>query len=267
VLSAPSTAGISEGTDVTSFDDKFASRARLGNYTQIFRRDFIVSNLQQAVSSVGPANVAQAEAKSMRELKRDVEAAICSDNDRSVENGAGTPYALRGLGDWLDSAGPSDVPAAYRTPSASIATSAPNETTFNDIIASIYTVNGEANNLTLIAGVALRKVISNFTRSSGAAASEAVYTVNQDASAKKVTHSVTVYESDFGMVNVINGNPACMPSANRGYVVNPKYLGFNTLIPMGSTRLENQGGGERGFVDMVGTLVCKHPGAHGKIAY
>jgi hypothetical protein len=267
VLSAPSTAGISEGTDVTAFDDKFASRARLGNYTQIFRRDYIVSNLQQAVSSVGPANVAQAEAKSMRELKRDVEAAICSDNDRSVENGAGTPYALRGLGDWLDSAGPSDVPAAYRTPSASIQLSAPNETTFNDIIASIYTVNGEANNLTLIAGVALRKVISNFTRSSGAATSEAVYTVNQDASAKKVTHAVSIYESDFGIVNVINGNPACMPSANRGYVVNPKYLGFNTLIPMGSTRLENQGGGERGFVDMVGTLVCKHPGAHGKIAY
>ena len=267
VLSAPSTAGISEGTDVTAFDDKFASRARLGNYTQIFRRDYIVSNLQQAVNSVGPANVAQAEAKSMRELKRDVEAAICSDNDRSVENGAGTPYALRGLGDWLDSAGPSDVPAAYRTPSASIQLSAPNETTFNDIIASIYTVNGEANNLTLIAGVALRKVISNFTRSSGTVASEAVYRVNQDATAKKVTHAVTVYESDFGIVNVINGNPSCMPAATRGYVVNPKYLGFNSLIPMGSTRLENQGGGERGFVDMVGTLVCKHPGAHGKIAY
>jgi len=269
VLSAPSTTGISEGTDVTAFDDKFASRARLGNYTQIFRRDYMVSNLQQAVTSVGPANVAQAEAKCMRELKRDVEAAICSDNDRTVENGAGTPYALRGLGDWLDSAGPSDVPAAYRTPSASIQLSAPNETTFNDIIASIYTVNGEANNLTLIAGVALRKVISNFQRSSGQATSpaEAVYHINQDASSKKITHAVTLYESDFGIVNVINGNPSCMPAATRGYVVNPKYLGFNTLIPMGSTRLENQGGGERGFVDMVGTLVCKHPGAHGKIAY
>jgi hypothetical protein len=269
VLSAPSTAGISEGTDVTAFDDKFASRARLGNYTQIFRRDYIVSNLQQAVSSVGPANVAQAEAKSMRELKRDVEAAICSDNDRSVENGAGTPYALRGLGDWLDSAGPSDVPAAYRTPSDSILTASPSDTTFNNIIASIYTVNGEANNLTLIAGVALRKVISNFQRSSGQATSpaEAVYRINQDASSKKITHAVTLYESDFGIVNVINANPSCMPAATRGYVVNPKYLGFNTLIPMGSTRLENQGGGERGFVDMVGTLVCKHPGAHGKIAY
>jgi len=263
-LASPVTTGISEGTDVTSFSDQFAQRARLGNYVQIFRRDFLVSNLQQAVNSVGPANIAQAEAKAMRELKRDVEARICSNSDRSVEDGAGTPYALRGLGDWLDSAGPADVPAAYRTPAASIASSAPNETTFNDIIASIFSVNGEANALTLIANVALRKVISNFTRSSGAAASEAVYRVNQNAESKKVTHSVQMYDSDFGIVKIINGNPDCMTGAS-GFVVNPAYLQFNTLIPMGATRLENQGGGERGFVDMTGTLVCKHPGAHGKI--
>ena len=268
-LAAPSFDGIGETQDVNAFDDQFSGRGRLGNYVQKFRETFLVSDLQEAANSVGPANIAQAEAKAMRQLKRSVEAAICSDNDKSVEDGAGSKYKLRGLGDWLDSAGPSDVPAAYRTPTASIQLSAPNETTFNDIIASIYTVNGEANNLTLIAGVALRKVISNFQRSSGQATSpaEAVYHINQDASSKKITHAVTLYESDFGIVNVINGNPSCMPNANRGYVVNPKYLGFNTLIPMGSTRLENQGGGERGFVDMVGTLVCKHPGAHGKIAY
>ena len=268
-LAAPSIVGVAEGSDVNTFSDKFADRARLGNYVQTFRRDYLVSNLQQAVTSVGPANIAQAEAKAMRSLKRDCEATIASNNDRSVENGAGTPYALRGLGDWLDSAGPSDVPAAYRTPTDSILTASPSDTTFNNIIASIYTVNGEANNLTLIAGVALRKVISNFQRSSGQATSpaEAVYRINQDASSKKITHAVTLYESDFGIVNVINANPSCMPAATRGYVVTPKYLGFNTLIPMGSTRLENQGGGERGFVDMVGTLVCKHPGAHGKIAY
>ena len=263
-LAAPATAGISEGTDVNSFSDKFADRARLGNYVQIFRRDFLVSNLQQAVNSVGPANIAQAEAKSMRELKRDVEARICSSSDRTVEDGAGTPYALRGLGSWLSSSGPADVPAAYRTPAASILSSAPTETTFNDVIASIFSVNGEANSLTLVANVALRKVISNFTRSSGAAASEAVYTVNQNAESKKVTHSVQLYDSDFGIVKMINGNPDCMTGAS-GYLVNPSYLQFNTLIPMGATRLENQGGGERGFVDMTGTLVCKHPGAHGKI--
>ena len=33
-LAAPSTAGVSEGSDVTAFTDQFAGRARLGNYVQ-----------------------------------------------------------------------------------------------------------------------------------------------------------------------------------------------------------------------------------------
>jgi hypothetical protein len=269
-LAAPQTAGISEGSDVNSFSDKFADRARLGNYVQIFRRDFMVSSLQGAENSVGPATVAQAEAKSMRELKRDVEARLCSNSDMTAEDGTGTPYAFRGLGSWLQTAAQTTnpVPAAYRTPTDSILGSAPTETSFNNIIASIFSVNGEANSLTLVANVALRKTISNFTRSSQAAASEAVYNVHQMADSKKVTHSVQLYDSDFGVVKVINGNPDCMTaSTNLGFLINPAYLQFNTLIPMGATRLENQGGGERGFVDMAGTLVVKHPGAHGKIAY
>jgi len=266
-LATPVTTGISEGSDVTSFSDKFADRARLGNYVQIFRRDYLVSNLQNAVSSVGPANVAQAEAKCMRELKRDVEATICSDQDLTVENGAGTPYALRGLGKWLQSTALSGVPTAYLTPSDSIQSGGATltESSFNTIIGSIFTENGEANSLTCIAGVALRKAISNFTRNDGAASNENIYMVTQDAVAKKVTLSVNLYDSDFGIVNIVNGNPSCMPATSRGYVINPKYLAFNTLIPMGATRLENQGGGERGFVDMTGTLVVKHPRAHGKI--
>lgn len=113
-LSTPSTAGIAEGADVTSFTDKFSGRARLGNYVQKFRRDFMVSDLQNAVDSVGPAKIAQAEAKAVREIKRDIEATLMSNNDRSAEDGSGTPYKLRGLGDWIDSSGPADVPSAYR---------------------------------------------------------------------------------------------------------------------------------------------------------
>jgi hypothetical protein len=269
-LASPATTGISEGSDVTSFSDKFADRARLGNYIQLMRRDYIVSNLQQAQTSVGPANVAQAEAKSMREIKRDIEATIASDNEMTVENGAGTPYGMRGLGKWIQTTAQATnpVPAAYRTPSGSIISSTLSETTFNGIIGSIFARNGEMNSLTLVANVALRQLISNFTRSTTAASSQ-TYHVNQDATSKQITLSVNLYDSDFGIIKIVNGNPSCMPtgSTNVGYVLNPKYLGFNTLIPMGATRLENQGGGERGFIDVAGTLVCKHPQAHGKIAY
>ena len=273
-LAAPVTTGISEGSDVTSFSDKFADRARLGNYVQLMRRDYLVSNLQQAVTSVGPANVAQAEAKSMREIKRDIEATIASDNEMTVENGAGTPYGMRGLGKWIqDSAQATNaVPAAYRTPELSIIESGNTsttvtESTFNTLIGSIFSKNGEMNSLTLVANTALRTLISGFSRT--LAASNGTYTVNQDATSKTITLSVNMYDSDFGMVKILNGNPSCMPTAltKVGYVLNPKYLGFNTLIPMGATRLENQGGGERGFVDVAGTLCVKHPQAHGKIAY
>jgi hypothetical protein len=269
-LAAPATTGISEGSDVTSFSDKFADRARLGNYIQLMRRDYIVSNLQQAVTSVGPANVAQAEAKSMREIKRDIEATIASNNEMTVENGAGTPYGMRGLGRWIQSTAQATnpVPAAYRTPSGSIIASTLSESSFNSMIGSIFARNGEMNSLTLVANVVLRQLISNFTRATPSSAG-VTYHVNQEATSKQITLSVNLYDSDFGLVKIVNGNPSCMPTdtTNVGYVLNPKYIGFNTLIPMGATRLENQGGGERGFVDVAGTLVCKHPQAHGKIAY
>lgn len=265
-LASPSAGGVIEGSDVTSFTDKFSGRARLGNYVQTERRDYLVSNLQEAVSSVGPVNIAQAEAKATMELKRDFEYAIASANDRQVGSGA-QPYKLRGLGDWIDSAGPSDVPAAYRTPAASLETSALTESDLNDILGSIFTETGETGNLTMVTNVALRKVIANFTRIDDATTSS--YVINEDAASRKITLSVSLFDSDFGVCKIMNGNEQCMPtgSSKIGYVLNPKYLEFATLIPMGTKRLEDQGGGPRGFVDMTGTLVVRNPLAFGKVAY
>jgi len=278
-LATPATTGISEGADVTSFTDQFASRARLGNYIQKFRRDFMVSDLQEAVDSVGPAKVAQAEAKAIRELKRDIEATILSDNDRQAETGA-VPYKMRGLGDWLDSAGPSDVPADYRTPAGSINTQAAagdiTESEFNTIIRSIYRANGEANNLVLIADTTLRKQIADYARfgvDQADGSNAGVRSVNYDGNDSTIKLSVEVYQSDFGIVSIVNMNPVTNPETvtgstanhDRGYLINPDYYGIHELIPMGSTRLPNMGGGERGFVDCALTLGVYAPAAHGKI--
>jgi hypothetical protein len=243
-LSAPSTAGVAEGADVTAFTDKFSGRARLGNYTQKFRRDYMVSDLQEAVDSVGPAKIAQAEAKAIREIKRDIEATLAGTQDRSVENGAGTAYGLRGLGDWIDSAGPADVPAAFRTPAASINATgtAFTETILNTMISSIYRETGTVNDLMLIADTALRNEISDFARSGNA---NDVRTVNYNGSDSEIKLSVDLYQSDHGIVSVVNGNPDCMPAVTggtangAGYLVNPEYYGVHELIPLGSTRLPN----------------------------
>jgi len=271
-LSAPQTAGIAEGADVTAFTDQFAGRARLGNRVQKFRRDYMVSDMQEAVDSVGPAKIAQAEAKAIRELKRDIEATLAGTQDSAVENGAGVANALRGLGDWIDSAGPADVPAAFRTPAASIVDVTDDvfaESELNGLISSIFKVTGTSDNLMLVADTALRTDISDFARIGGVSG-DSVRSVNYDGNSGSIKLSVDLYQSDHGIVSVVNANPDCMPvqagqAGMAGYVVNPEYYGIHELIPMGSTRLPNLGGGERGFVDCALTLGVYHPGAHGKI--
>ena len=274
-LSAPVTTGVDEGADVTAFTDQFAGRARLGNYVQKFRRNFQVSDLQEAVESVGPAKIAQAEAKAIRELKRDVEATIIGTQDRSIEDGAGTPYGLRGLGDWIDSAGPADVPANFRTPASSIydisTSGAFSELALNNLISSIYRETGNTNNLMLVADTGLRRTIADFARVS-AGATENIRSVNYDGNRAEIKLSVELYQSDHGIVSIVNMNPDTAPATlaggtdfNDGYLINPEYYGVHELIPMGSTRLPNLGGGERGFCDCTLTLGVYHPQAHGKI--
>ena len=264
-LATPVTAGVREGQDISSFVDKFSGRARLGNYIQLFQKNYMVSQLQDAVESVGPAKIAEAEAKAIREMKRDIEAVVAGTQDRAVEDGSTTAYASRGLGDWLDSAGPADVPAAYRTPAASIhGTGTLTESAFNGLVASIFSQTGTVDALTLVAGTTLRRTISGFARSDGVS-TENVFHVNQMATDKEITLSVNTYDSDFGIITIINGNPACMPSATTGYLINPDYVGIAELMSIGSTRLPNQGGGERGFIDAALTLQVHSPLAHGKI--
>ena len=276
-LSAPSTAGIVEGADVISHTDQFAGRARMGNFTQKFRRNYKVSDLQEAVESVGPARIAQAEAKAIRELKRDIEATLCSANVKQQATDA-LPYKMTGLGGFIDSAAAdTTVPAGFKTPASSIYTTtesaadAFSETAFNDIISSIFEVNGVSNGLVLVADVGLRRVISDFARLSTVSTETSIRNVNYDGGVAAIKLSVELYQSDHGIVSIVNANPDCMPNfggttANSsGYLVNPEYYGVHELIPMGSTRQPNNGGGERGFVDCALTLGVYHPQAHGLI--
>ncbi len=270
-LDDPAATGVVEGADVAAFTDAFAARERTSNYVQKFRRDYMVSDLQEATDSVGPAKLAEAEAKSIRELKRDIELTLCGSQDKQV--GTGTdPYLTAGLGAFIDDTPATGlVPAGFETPGESIyATTGFNEAEFNDLISSIYRQTGNVDSLTLVADTGLRRVISDFARVGGLL-SDSVRSVNYDGGSSTIKLSVELYQSDHGIVSIINGNPACMPASTgttttaTGYLVNPEYYGIHELIPMGSTRLPNQGGGERGYVDCVLGLGVYHPQAHGKI--
>lgn len=268
-LSTPSFDGVSEGEDVSSFKNQAEDRVRLGNYVQKFRDTFQVSDIQQLVDTAGVASeFANAEGKAVRNVKRSIEAAFCSAQDRQAEAGGGTPYKTRGLLKWLGSGGqPSDVPAAYQSVANDV-TGTQTEATFNSVLQELYQANGmPGGQLTLIAGPSLKQEISNFSRQ--LAASNGTYVVNQDAESRKITLTVNLYSGDFGDVAVVpslfvnrtSGSDTIDPDA--GLLVDPEYVGMHSLKAESATELEDQGGGRRGFVDVIASLACYSPKAHG----
>ena len=268
-LSTASFDGVNEGEDVTSFSNQAANRTRLGNYVQKLRRSFMVSDLQQLVDTAGVANeYANAESKAVRELKRDFEAAICSGQDRQADAGAGAPYKTRGMFKWLGVGGqPSDVPAAFQNV-ANDTTATQTEATFNSVLQELYEANGmPGGQLTLVAGPTLKQNISDFSRQAGGAGF--AYQVTQPAESKKITLSVNLYEGDFGNVAVLPSTLLNRTSgdstvdANAGLLIDPEYVSVFSLKAESRSELEDQGGGQRGFCDLIAGLACHSPKAHG----
>jgi len=268
-LSTASFDGVNEGEDVTSFDNKAANRARIGNYVQKFRRTYAVSDIQEIVNTAGVASeFANAEGKAVREIKRDMEAAFCSAQDRQADSGAGAPYKTRGMFKFLGLGGqPSDIPA-FAQNVANDTTGTQTETTFNSVLQELYEANGmPGGQLTLIAGPTLKKEISDFSRQAGGAGF--AYQVTQPAESKKITLSVNFYEGDFGNVAIIPSTLLNRTSGSStidgdaGLLIDPDYVAIHTLKAESNSELENQGGGRRGYCDIIAGLAVHSPKAHG----
>ena len=268
-LSVVDFSGVGEGEDVTSFSNKAENRARIGNYIQKFRRTYAVSDIAELVDTAGVANeFAASEAKAVREIKRDLEAAVCSAQDRQADSGAGAPYKTRGMFKWLGVGGqPSDVPA-FAQNVANDTTGTQTEATFNSVLQELYEANGmPGGQLTLIAGPQLKKEISDFARQAGGAGFS--FSVTQPAESKKITLTVNLYEGDFGTVAVLPSvflnrtSGSSTIDGDAGLLIDPEYVAIHTLKAESNSELENQGGGRRGFCDVIAGLACHMPKAHG----
>ena len=94
-----------EGND-GSFSS-IVSPIRYGNYTQIFRKEFLVSGTQEAVAKAGRRTEgARQSVKQMREIKNDVEWALVR-NQTGTAGGAGTGRALASMENWIGATSPS----------------------------------------------------------------------------------------------------------------------------------------------------------------
>jgi hypothetical protein len=274
-MSDPSFDGVDEGEDVSSFDNKQENRAKLGNYIQVFRRNYQVSNIQELVDVAGVDNeFSYAESKAVRELKRDVESALCSAQERQQDAGTGTPYKTRGLFKWLGEGGqPTELAASpfQSVASVSLGGSAFTEANMNGLLQDLYEANGmPGGQLTLLAGPGLKRDISDFARQESSSQSIA-FSVTQPAESKKISLVVNMYEGDFGQVAVVptlfnnRTSGSATIDTNAGLLIDPEYIAVNTLKAESNSELENKGGGRRGFAEIICGLACLSPKAHGKV--
>jgi len=277
----PSFDGVLTNADVATFDDASSTRALLSGRAQKFRRSIKVDDFTQIsdIAGIGKnKSFAHAVSKSLVELKRDIESAVCSDRD-SQEQASTNPYRTRGLGSWINASAQTDlpVPAAFRTPAGSINTTATGsltETEVQAVLQSMYTVTGTMNNMMLVCGPELKRAISNFTRFAGGTDNKAglsIRTFTQSAESKKLVASIDSFHGDFGVLDIVpslfnakDQNEAAQ--LRRGYVLSPDQIEIRFGRRPRFQELEDMGGGKRALVDAIAALVCMNPKGLAKFA-
>jgi len=275
----PALGGVVDGTDVSTYENHAADRALLTSYLQTFRRTAKVSRLAQAVSDVAGVTdeIAEAISKKGVELLRDMESSCLSDQEHQADTGS-VPYLLRGLGVWLRDttnltavgagsvAGQSvfQVPAAYRATVEGTATASLTETTIQTLLQTLWTNTGMRGDYKLFADATLRRRFTDFTRTI-ATAGYSSRDFNFDGASKKVTNTTTIFEGDFGVVEIIADNfigfsaDGSSQEAGRGYLLDMDKIHLRMHKQPTVERFEDQGGGERFMIESRAALCVLNP--------
>ena len=276
----PSFDGVLTNADVTTFDDPAKNRVLLSGRAQKFRRSIKVDDFAQNVDNVAGVGkkkeMARGVSRALIELKRDMESAFCSSNDSQEQSGT-NPYKTRGLGSWISSSAQTDlpVPASFRTPSASINTTATSSLTESDVAAvlqSVYEQTGTIDTMDLVTGPNLKKRFSEFTRySSGSNTALSTRQYTASLNDRTVISTVDTYIGDFGTINLVPTlfnakDAAAAVQSARGYLLNIDMLESRYGRRPRFQELEDQGGGPRGLVDAIAALVCWNPKGLGEFA-
>jgi hypothetical protein len=277
----PSFDGVLTNADVATFEDASSSRALLSGRAMKFRRSIKVDDYTQIsdIAGIGKNKAfAHSVSKSLVELKRDIESAVCSDRD-SQEQASTSPYRTRGLGSWINASAQTDLPvaAAFRTPSGSInttATASLTESEVQAVLQSMYQVTGTMNSMMLVCGPELKRAFTNFTRFAGGTDNKAglsIRTFSQSAESKKIVSSIDSFHGDFGVLDIVPSlflakDQAEASQLRRGYVLSSDMLELRYGRRPRFQELEDMGGGKRALVDAIAALVCMNPKGLAKFA-
>jgi len=243
-----------EGDEATN--DAITATTRLSNSCQIMDKVIVITGTQEAVDKAGRASeIAYQIAKKAKELKRDLESALCS-NNAEVTGSATAARQSGGLRSWVAT---NDVMGTSGTSGGLGNTAATNgtqrvftESLLKTVIKSVWNAGG--NPTMIMVGPFNKQKLSGFTGNStrfDAGADATLYT------------SVDVYASDFGQLQVV---PNRFSRDRDAWVLDMDYWGVAFLRDFTMHELSKTGDSEKRQLILEATLESRNEAASGVVA-
>lgn len=247
-----------QGDDISTFDPATAT-TRLGNNTQILRKTVVISDTLDVVKKAGRASeVSYQVAKKMKELKRDIELALCANQQKTSGSSTSAPQ-LAGLESWIvtntsfGATGANPVAAdgtGLRTDGTQRALT---EALIKAVAKGIFDNSGDEPEL-LMVGSFNKQVVSTFTGNA---------TRMNEADTGKLFASVDIYEYDFGTLKVI---PNRFQRSRSAFVLNQDLWRIAYLRPVKIEELAKTGDAEKKMIITELTLEANNEAGSGIIA-
>ena len=254
-LAAASTSNaVIEGDEATL--DAVTATTRLSNSCQIMDKTVVITGTQEAVDKAGRASeLAYQIAKKAKELKRDMEAQITT-NNAEVTGSATAAREMGSLGAWVatnDVMGTSGTSGSVGNTARTDGTQrAFTETLLKSVIKSVWDEGG--NPTMIMVGPFNKQKLSGFTGNStrfDAGADATLYT------------AVDVYASDFGQLQVV---PNRFSRDRDAYVLDMDYWGVAFLRDFTMHELSKTGDSEKRQLLVEATLESRNEAASGLVA-
>jgi hypothetical protein len=180
-LAAPTANAQVEGDDASGAT--ITPATRLTNQCQILRKNYVISETQEAVDKAGRSSeVGYQTQKAMKELATDIEYAFTI-NTAAASGASATARTLKGLAGWV--ATNTSTASASRALTAAI---------LDAVLKSVWAAGGDPD-VILCDGVQ-KMAFQNTTNFPG-------LTRDMSADAKKYVQAIDIYESPFGMMKLV----------------------------------------------------------------
>tara|TARA_R110002020_G_scaffold323672_2_gene539386 strand:- start:2725 stop:3690 length:966 start_codon:yes stop_codon:yes gene_type:complete len=252
-----------DGDDLASFTAVSAT-VRLGNYTQIMRKDFIIADNLEVIDSAGGANTrAYNLVKVGNELKRDIEFNVCGVNQAAAAGNTSTARKGASLSAYIKSNTSKGTGGADPTVSGGVVNAARTDGTqrafteamLKTVLQAVFTEGGDPS--MVMVGPFNKTQVSSFT---GIASQR--YMAPGDAPTT-IIGAADVYISDFGSVSIV---PNRFSRERDAYVLDPDLLSMAVLRNIQNVELAKTGDAHKEMVIYEGSLRVDQEAGLGIIA-